>query len=203
MEIKTRLYQRRYVLGSLLIFFLEITTGHANWFQTAQPLVELLGVVACSARQSFDSLFFASSDSSSKISCITGGEDGGSVWGGIQRKPGECRNCLSSPADLLPSYDFVVIGAGTAGSIVAARLAEHCDKENEQGNEGCSVLLLEAGPPMDTRWYGPDKLPAAALYGQQSVADWNFTTEAQPHAAQVGVAQPHAHSRDAEMRYRR
>ncbi len=54
------------------------------------------------------------------------------------------------------AFDYVVVGAGSAGCVVAARLSEDPD---------CSVLLLEAGPPdTDIRFAVPG--------GQLFVKDW-------------------------------
>ncbi|XP_047116276.1 glucose dehydrogenase [FAD, quinone]-like [Schistocerca piceifrons] len=65
----------------------------------------------------------------------------------------------------LPEYDFVVVGAGSAGSAVAARLSENPD---------WTLLLLEAGgdPPPTTDV--PALFPALA----KTEVDWSYLTEA-------------------------
>ncbi|XP_055845322.1 glucose dehydrogenase [FAD, quinone]-like [Episyrphus balteatus] len=85
--------------------------------------------------------------------------------------------CAVSPPDLWPkdfgptyiqngldTYDFVVIGAGTAGSVVASRLSE---------NPKWKVLVLEAGgdPPVET------EIPGIFFTVQHSKFNWNYYTE--------------------------
>jgi choline dehydrogenase len=65
--------------------------------------------------------------------------------------------------------DYVVIGAGSAGCVVAARLSE----------TGAKVLLLEAGP---TDWHPMIHIPAGILQLLHNpLVNWNYT--AQPEAS--------------------
>ena len=70
--------------------------------------------------------------------------------------------------DDVTRFDFVIVGAGTAGSVLAARLTEQPDVR---------VLLLEAGPAD-----GPERMsvPGAwpTLIGSE--VDWRYTTAPQP-----------------------
>jgi choline dehydrogenase-like flavoprotein len=71
----------------------------------------------------------------------------------------------------MPSFDFVIVGAGTAGCVLAARLSEDPDLE---------VALIEAGgPAADPAIRDPLQWPRL----QGSAIDWKFTTVPQPHTA--------------------
>ncbi len=69
----------------------------------------------------------------------------------------------------MADYDFVIVGAGSAGCVLANRLSENPDAR---------VLLLEAG--------GKDrspkiKIPAAFADQFHTKLDWDFFTEPEPH----------------------
>jgi hypothetical protein len=73
-------------------------------------------------------------------------------------------------SDAIASYDYVIVGAGSAGCVLAARLSE------DPGNK---VLLLEAGPPDRSVWI---HLPIG--YGKTMWSpqyNWRFETDPDPN----------------------
>jgi len=68
-------------------------------------------------------------------------------------------------------YDYVIVGGGSAGCVVAARLAE---------DPGTRVLLLEAGP--DASAVDEVTIPAAFSRLFRSQYDWNYVTLPQERA---------------------
>lgn len=76
-----------------------------------------------------------------------------------------CNRVTDLPFEAVDEYyDFIVVGGGSAGAVVAARLSEI---------PSWSVLLLEAGPDETVISEIPQLFPSL----QQSELDWKFHTE--------------------------
>ncbi len=75
-------------------------------------------------------------------------------------------------------YDYIIVGAGSAGCVLASRLS---------ADPGVSVLLLEAGPADDA---GEIRVPGTLNRLFQSAYDWNYLTVPQRSAGGRSVYWP-------------
>ena len=79
----------------------------------------------------------------------------------------------------MKAYDFVILGAGSAGCVLANRLSSNPD---------FNVCLIEAGPEdKDIRIHVPIGF---AFFGSESKVNWNYNTVPQKEFAKVTVLEP-------------
>jgi choline dehydrogenase len=85
---------------------------------------------------------------------------------------------VNSNADDVAGFDFVIVGGGTAGSVLAARLTEQPDVR---------VLLLEAGSAE-----GPERMSVPGSWPTLigSEVDWRYTTVPQPGLGGAAIPYP-------------
>src|SRR6185369_17937075 len=85
------------------------------------------------------------------------------------KQNGERTDVQNNSALDLGTYDYIIVGAGTAGCLLANRLS---------ADPAISVLLLEAGGKDNYHWI---HIPVGYLYCINNPrTDWCFKTEAEP-----------------------
>ena len=98
------------------------------------------------------------------VDALTGSTDGLKLFASsavAAAAPDRRRTCCKGAVGM---YDYVIVGAGSAGCVLAARLSEDPD---------VSVLLVEAGPP-DTK----ENIHVPAAFGSlfKTDVDWDYAT---------------------------
>ena len=83
---------------------------------------------------------------------------------------------MSSETEL--NFDFIIIGGGSAGCVLANRLSE------KHENKG---LLLEAGP---RDWNPLIQMPTGEVFMVGSSVDWQFKSEPEPRLGGYQVPLP-------------
>ena len=78
-----------------------------------------------------------------------------------------------------PEYDYIILGAGSAGCVLANRLSESGEH---------SVLVVEAGP-MDNKLLIHIPAGVSSVYKDPSI-NWNYQSEAEPDLAQRNIELP-------------
>ncbi|MCP4193815.1 MAG: choline dehydrogenase, partial [Planctomycetaceae bacterium] len=74
---------------------------------------------------------------------------------------------------MLAEYDYIILGAGSAGCVLANRLSESGE---------FSVLVVEAGP-LDNKLLIHIPAGVSSVYKDPSI-NWNYHSEAEPELAQ-------------------